>query len=630
MTVTWQQWRAVYADHLAAGAGALSVIAWEIARLSLEPVVQAQHSGALAHLDDGNLNRLKVTAAAQVAVIADVPDELPADDRRQLIERTGLAAPLLSLYGLLLRDRRDPSALASTELSELAGELLEVIHARIARAARSAAHSQGALDVQMRAVVETAGRLARDITSVDRATLPADGAPALPDFMALGQALMDQGDLRARWVTPWQIPAGAGQPSMGIGTPRDMTVAEALATLEASEQTTLSPAHVARQLDELLETLPGCQVSGYDGPRLRWLALTAAVERLAAPDAPSIMPPATATTATFVAQRAGHVTGTTAPMVASSPGTTGSRVGPYEIEAEIGRGGMGVVHRATDTVLNRTVALKLLHPGRLAAPDARARFRREVELAARVEHASIVTVFAAAVDSAVPYIVMRLVDGPSLADLLAKGPLNPVRGHRLFHQLASGLSALHAVGIVHRDVKPANVLIEHAGSADERDPDRLRDRATARRRRSHPRRAGRGHPRIPGSRGQSGWARDGPERPVLARVRRATSADRRPVARGRDGRRFNGPAAGVASARPVAVARAALPERRRLCAKRAASQQGGNTNPTPPAVAARSARGAGAWTQWRPAGQRPSQSASDVTATTVRQPRTTGPAGDDD
>jgi DNA-binding NarL/FixJ family response regulator len=139
----------------------------------------------------------------------------------------------------------------------------------------------------------------------------------------------------------------------------------------------------------------------------------------------------------------------------------GTSFAGHRIDAVLGRGGMGVVFRATDLVLDRTVALKLIAPQAMADPALRARFERECRLAAAIDHPNAVQIFHAGEQHGVLYLTMRYIDGLDLDALLQdEGSFEPRRALALLTQVAGALDEAHRVGLVHRDVKPANVLIE--------------------------------------------------------------------------------------------------------------------------------------------------------------------------
>jgi len=144
------------------------------------------------------------------------------------------------------------------------------------------------------------------------------------------------------------------------------------------------------------------------------------------------------------------------------PGDLGT-LGPYAVEAELGRGGMGVVFRAYDDDLQRTVALKVLRP-ELADEDGRERFVREAQAMAQIRHDHVVSVFAVVHGSAgLPFLVMEYLTGATLAELSrARHGLEPRQAAELCAQVADGLAAAHAAGLVHRDIKPGNIMLDTA------------------------------------------------------------------------------------------------------------------------------------------------------------------------
>jgi serine/threonine-protein kinase len=138
----------------------------------------------------------------------------------------------------------------------------------------------------------------------------------------------------------------------------------------------------------------------------------------------------------------------------------GAEFAGCRIEALAGRGGMGVVYRATQLSLGRPVAVKLIAADRAADAGFRERFERESRLAAAIDHPNVIPVHAAGEEDGRLYLVMRYVQGTDLHALLAReGRLEPARAAAIVAQVAAGLDAAHAAGLVHRDVKPANVLI---------------------------------------------------------------------------------------------------------------------------------------------------------------------------
>ena len=147
----------------------------------------------------------------------------------------------------------------------------------------------------------------------------------------------------------------------------------------------------------------------------------------------------------------------------------GAEIAGCRIEAVAGRGGMGIVYRATQLSLGRPVAVKLIAPDRAGDPGFRERFERESRIAAAIDHPNVIPVYAAGEEGGHLYLVMRYVKGTDLQGLLARERRLPAaRVAAIALQLGAALDAAHAVGLVHRDVKPANVLLtgEHAYLAD--------------------------------------------------------------------------------------------------------------------------------------------------------------------
>ena len=146
----------------------------------------------------------------------------------------------------------------------------------------------------------------------------------------------------------------------------------------------------------------------------------------------------------------------------------GSELAGYRIEVPIGRGGMGVVYRAEQLRLGRKVALKLLAPELAENQGFRARFEHESRLAAALDHPNIVPLFEAGEVDGLRFISMHYVEGTDLRELLSRdGRLDPERALAIAAQVASALDAAHGRGLVHRDVKPANILIARDSAADQ-------------------------------------------------------------------------------------------------------------------------------------------------------------------
>src|SRR4029450_11661177 len=147
-------------------------------------------------------------------------------------------------------------------------------------------------------------------------------------------------------------------------------------------------------------------------------------------------------------------------VMALAPGT---RLGPYEIGAQIGLGGMGEVDRARDTKLQRDVAIKVL-PEALAHDSERlARFEREARTLASLNHPHIGQIYGLEESDGIKALVMELVEGPTLADRIAQGPIPLDEALPIAKQIAEALEAAHEQGIIHRDLKPANIKLRPDG-----------------------------------------------------------------------------------------------------------------------------------------------------------------------
>jgi serine/threonine-protein kinase len=144
--------------------------------------------------------------------------------------------------------------------------------------------------------------------------------------------------------------------------------------------------------------------------------------------------------------------------------SAGRRIGPYELESLLGAGGMGEVYRARDLRLNRSVALKMLLPGVVSDPDRLARFSREAQVLAALNHPHIAQVYGLEETADDRALVMELVEGPTLADRIGAGAVPMAEALLIARQLADALAAAHEQGIVHRDLKPANIKVKADGT----------------------------------------------------------------------------------------------------------------------------------------------------------------------
>src|SRR6266567_2944565 len=144
-----------------------------------------------------------------------------------------------------------------------------------------------------------------------------------------------------------------------------------------------------------------------------------------------------------------------------SPGT---KLGPYEIQSALGAGGMGEVYRALDTRLDRAIAIKILPDHLSQNPEAQQRFDREARAISSLNHPNICTLYDVGHQDGTDYLVMEFLEGETLADRLAKGPLPVSQILKYGTDICEGLERAHRSGVVHRDLKPGNIMLTKSGA----------------------------------------------------------------------------------------------------------------------------------------------------------------------
>src|SRR5215469_11285034 len=146
------------------------------------------------------------------------------------------------------------------------------------------------------------------------------------------------------------------------------------------------------------------------------------------------------------------------------PVAKGTRLGPYEIAAGIGAGGMGEVYRAKDTRLDRYVAIKIIHSNLPCTSEFKARFEREARILSSLSHPHICSLYDVGKEGKLEFLVMELLDGETLSNRLRKGPLPVSAVVKLGIEIADALAAAHRLGVIHRDLKPANIMLTANGA----------------------------------------------------------------------------------------------------------------------------------------------------------------------
>src|ERR1043165_1257930 len=142
----------------------------------------------------------------------------------------------------------------------------------------------------------------------------------------------------------------------------------------------------------------------------------------------------------------------------------GARLGPYEIVSPLGAGGMGEVYRARDTRLERTVAIKILGAPLTDNAALRARFEREAKVISQLQHANICTLHDVGSEAGTDFLVMEYLEGETLSERLRKGPLPAAQLLQTAVEIAAALDTAHRAGVVHRDLKPGNVMLTKSGA----------------------------------------------------------------------------------------------------------------------------------------------------------------------
>jgi serine/threonine protein kinase len=146
------------------------------------------------------------------------------------------------------------------------------------------------------------------------------------------------------------------------------------------------------------------------------------------------------------------------------PLTPGTKLGPYEIQSQLGAGGMGEVYRARDTRLDRDVAIKVLLTNLSSDPSLKQRLEHEAKAVSKLSHPHICTLHDIGQQDGIDFLVMELVEGESLEQRLTKGPLPADQTIRFAAQIADALAKAHKRGLTHRDLKPANIMLTKSGA----------------------------------------------------------------------------------------------------------------------------------------------------------------------